>query len=75
MRPSRLNTAAAAAISPSSGSLSASLLPPVKSYLTRPVQRAAGGRSPAGKSGVKSNDTEVIASGLPSWGLFDTEIS
>ena len=54
MRPSRLSTALAAAIRPSSGTWSGSLLPPVKLYLARPVQRAAGAGSPAGSSGAKS---------------------
>jgi hypothetical protein len=65
VRPSRLITASAAAISPSSGRLSGSLLPPVKSYLARPVQRTAAGGSPAGSSGVKSKGVELMVSGPP----------
>jgi hypothetical protein len=34
-------------------------LPPVKSHLARPVQRAAAGGSPAGSSGAKSKDWEA----------------
>src|SRR6185503_4918477 len=69
MRPSRLSTDSAAAIIPSTGNLSGSLFPPVKSNLTRPVQRAAGGGSPARKNGAKSKDAELIATGLPSSGF------
>ncbi|MBS1217832.1 MAG: hypothetical protein H6R21_965, partial [Proteobacteria bacterium] len=48
------------AFSLSSGSASGSLLPPVKSYLTRPVQRVAAGGRPAGRSGVKSKGRVVM---------------
>src|SRR6185436_18598074 len=44
--------------------MSASLLPPVKSNLTRPVQRNAAGGSPAGNSGAKSNGSDPMTSGL-----------
>src|SRR5688500_12883470 len=64
MRPSRLKTDSAAAIIPSTGNLSGSLLPPVKSNLTRPAQRAAGGGRPAAKNGAKSNDVALMDEGL-----------
>ena len=55
VRPSRLSTELAAAIRPSSGSSSESLLPPVKLYFGKPVHLAAPAGIPAGTSGVKSN--------------------
>src|SRR6185503_16202555 len=60
MWPSRFNTDSEAAIRPSTGTRSGSLLPPVKSNFTRPFQRTAGGGSP----GAKSNEGAFIAAFL-----------
>jgi hypothetical protein len=42
----------------------------VKSNLTRPFQRAAGGGKPGGNSGEKSNAAELIAMTRLSSGVF-----
>src|SRR5262245_40945314 len=46
----------------STGTWSASLLPPVKLYLGNPVHLAAGGGKDGGNKGAKSNDPEAMPS-------------
>src|ERR1700681_980414 len=45
---------------PSTGTCSASLLPPTKLYLGNPVHLTAGGGNPGRNRGVKSNDPKVM---------------
>src|SRR5262245_26876712 len=47
-------------MSPSTGTWSASLLPPIKLYLEDPVHLSAGAGKDGAKSGVKSNDAETM---------------
>ena len=44
----------------STGTWSASLLPPTKLYFASPVHRAAGAGKPAASTGAKSNDADVM---------------
>src|SRR5262249_61221480 len=47
---------------PSTGTWSASLLPPMKLYLGNPAHLAAGAGKDAAKSGAKSKDAEAMLS-------------
>ena len=58
--PSRASTAVAAAIRRSTGTWSASLLPPTKLYFASPVHLAAGAGKPGASTGAKSNDADVM---------------
>src|SRR3984893_14265975 len=48
---------------PSTGTCSASLLPPMKLYLGKPLHLAAGGGNPGRNKGAKSNDPKVMDAG------------
>src|SRR5262245_40981955 len=47
-------------MSASTGTSSASLLPPMKLYLARPVHLVAGGGKPGANSGAKSNEAAAM---------------